>query len=245
MLKEGKVQGVGEMVTSRDNPLSQTGIQQAQGLKARVDAAAADLEAAPLGAQKFLAASAVWMSPLTRAIQTGLIGAASACARVRKVRLVPNAREKRNVGGLDTSGQEVGDGIMPRVKNCTIEAGISADETAALCSLDFDFTEVQYKWWNENSESSETVQARMEDFMAQVRFGPEESIIIVGHSHYFREIFMEFINPDFATAAPGLVEDLQKKKLVNAGVARVELDFEKGEKMITEVELLFETTLVK
>ena len=29
------------------------------------------------------------------------------------------------------------------------------------------------------------------------------------------------------------------------GVARVELDFEKGEKMITEVELLFETTLVK
>jgi len=73
------------------------------------------------------------MSPLTRAVQTGLIGAAAACAKVGKVRLVPNAREKRNLGGLDTSGQEVGEMVMERVVDCTVEAGYTIDEARELC----------------------------------------------------------------------------------------------------------------
>ena len=89
--------------------------------------------------------------------------------------------------------------------------------------------------------------ARMEDFLAQVRFDPEESIIIVGHSHYFREIFAEYIHEDFAAKEPELTVKLQQHKLMNAGVARVELDFSRAKtsKFIQEVELLFGTKLVK
>jgi len=83
----------------------------------------------------------------------------------------------------------------------------------------------------------------MDDFLAQIRFDPAESIIIIGHSHYFREIFTEFIDDSFQAREPGLCKDLQELKLVNAGVARVEMDFNKGEKMIDEVELLFIITI--
>ena len=36
----------------------------------------------------------------------GLIGASSVCEATKKINLVPNAREKRNLGGLDSSGSE-------------------------------------------------------------------------------------------------------------------------------------------
>jgi hypothetical protein len=63
------------------------------------------------------------------------------------------------------------------------------------------------------------------------------------------QIFKEYIDDAFSAQEPELVKELQKKKLVNAGVARVLFDFGKGggaskSKTITEVQLLFGTTLV-
>jgi len=151
MMKEGQVGNVGAMAQSRDNPLSEIGIDQAKTLRGKVEAVASDPSTGTSGEVRFLEANTVWMSPLTRAVQTGLIGAAPACERIGKVRLVPNAREKRNLGGLDTSGQEIGEDVMRRVYTCTCEAGLLKDDVKQLCKQNFDFSEVQL--WKENMES--------------------------------------------------------------------------------------------
>jgi len=245
MLQEGQIQNIGEMMESRDNELSTDGIEQVMGLRNKVSAIADGTNTTATDGEKdFLTAQAIYMSPLTRAVQTGLIGAAPVVQSLRKARLMPNAREKRNLGGKDTSGSEVGEDIMLRVYECTAMSLPEAD-ARALCTLDVDITEVQHKWWNENAENNATVTARMHDFLAQLRYSEEASILVAGHSHYFREIFHDFIHDDFAAANAELAKSLGKLKLMNAGVARVEMDFEKAPKIITNVELLFETKLVK
>ena len=84
-----------------------------------------------------------------------------------------------------------------------------------------------------------------QDFLAQLHYCEEDSIVVVGHSHYFREIFKEFICDEFATKDPELTKGLQKLKLQNAGCAKVVVDYSTGHKMIETVELLFGTELVK
>ena len=81
-------------------------------------------------------------------------------------------------------------------------------------------------------------------------FSTPNSQILVGHSHYFRELFRHFAAPgctltDGAGAALP-TDDMGSKKLSNAGVARCVCDFgaDGGAKPIVEVQLLFETQLV-
>jgi len=45
MLQKGQIQNVGDMATSRDNPLSEAGIAQAAQLREKVDAVAKLLDA--------------------------------------------------------------------------------------------------------------------------------------------------------------------------------------------------------
>jgi len=234
------------MIESRDNPLSEDGIQQVFDLKKKLEACLKKLETASASEKGFFEASAMWASPLTRALQTCLLGCTPANKRIGKIRLMPNAREKRNLGGLDTSGSETGADIVVRAYNCSVSEG-NVEKAIALDAFDqeFDLAEVQYKWWNENSESSDTVKDRMNDFMSQIRYGPEEAIIIVGHSHYFREMFVEYLDDAFAAQNAEFSGELKKMRLSNAGVARVDMDFTKPEKVITKVELLFGTTMMK
>merc|ERR1711990_1322926 len=77
--EKGKIENLASMAESRDNPLSATGIKQVRALETKVKAAAADSEKATPGEKAFLGATSVWMSPLTRAVQTGLIGAQPVC----------------------------------------------------------------------------------------------------------------------------------------------------------------------
>jgi len=237
---------VATMIESRDNPLSEDGIQQVFDLKKKLEACLKKLETASASEKGFFEASAMWASPLTRALQTCLLGCTPANKRIGKIRLMPNAREKRNLGGLDTSGSETGADIVVRAYNCSVSEG-NVEKAIALDAFDqeFDLAEVQYKWWNENSESSDTVKDRMNDFMSQIRYGPEEAIIIVGHSHYFREMFVEYLDDAFAAQNAEFSGELKKMRLSNAGVARVDMDFTKPEKVITKVELLFGTTMMK
>jgi hypothetical protein len=78
----------------------------------------------------FLNAEVVLCSPLTRAIQTALVSTQPILNRTRKLLLRANAREKRNLGGRDSSGQAVGkavpkralDGLKKLVDGPTFEA---------------------------------------------------------------------------------------------------------------------------
>ena len=84
----------------------------------------------------------------------------------------------------------------------------------------------------------------------QVRFAPQRSIVLVGHSHYFRELLRHFRSDQCvaldASGFPIESKDLDAKKLSNAGIARVELDFEASEVTpVREFQLLFQTELIK
>ena len=67
------------------------------------------------------------------------------------------------------------------------------------------------------------------ELLVQVRFGAASSQILVGHSHFFRELCRKFRAPHCVlldAAGEALpVDQLDSKKLSNAGVAKCTLDF--------------------
>ena len=77
--------------------------------------------------------------------------------------------------------------------------------TDLLCCVNFDSTEVsQGKWWVDTKETRASVHDRIEEMLCQVEYAEESDIIIVGHSHYFREIFRHYVCEEFRSANPRL-----------------------------------------
>jgi len=91
------------------------------------------------------------------------------------------------------------------------------------------------------------VAARLAEFMRQVRYAPEEAIVLVGHSHWIRELLRANLHASVAAAEPAFAKQLRSRKLSNCGVARLDLDFGEGAAAtpIVGVRLLAGTTLVK
>ena len=110
------------------------------------------------------------------------------------------------------------------------------------------------QWWVGSAESEEAVRARIDDALCQLRFSPESSAVIVGHSHYFREMLRAFCADgcalyDAAAATEpkeGGMQECCEKKLENAGVAQLDVDWGvDADKPIQSVRLLFGTRLVE
>ena len=103
------------------------------------------------------------------------------------------------------------------------------------------------QWWLGSKEAEEQVVERTAELLAQLRYCESTSIVVVGHSHYFRELFRSFIDASALQQGSGMpdLQELQKKKLMNCGVAAVDVDWSLGaEKPIRGVRLLFGTELV-
>ena len=107
------------------------------------------------------------------------------------------------------------------------------------------------QWWVGSAESEEAVRARIDDALAQLRFSSESSCVIVGHSHYFREMLRAFCAESCELyhgekmeqdVYPGGMEAARSMKLENAGVAALEMDWDKSPDLpIQSVRLLFGT----
>ena len=80
--------------------------------------------------------------------------------------------------------------------------------------------------------------------MQQIQYSAAASIVLVGHSHFFRELLRANLSAGVAKSAPELAKELASKKLSNCGVACLELDFETGGPPIVDVQLLAGTRLV-
>ena len=232
------------MLSDVDHPLNATGRAQAETLLAALRKGGAQ-------ADELLDAEAVMCSPLTRAVQTCLIGLEPLLLRgAGVVHLNPNLREKRNAGGKDSSGKWVGAQLERGVHSALDK--LFADEparAATLKSVPFGLEHVQNKWWLGSKESVDLVKERIAELMYQVRFAEPRSQVIVGHSHYFRELFRHFAAPacTLADAAGKVlpVAEMTGKKLSNAGVAKCVLDFDAHpDAPVVEVQLLFGTELV-
>eukprot|EP00760_Papus_ankaliazontas_P012516 PhM_4_TR15341/c0_g1_i1/m.94665 len=264
---------LGIMLTLRDHGLSVAGVEQAEKLCAAVQkelmgsaltgsftsriktwrsGSNTPATSTTLSEQDFLQSRQVVCSPLTRAVQTALIGLQPLLGREgRSVILSPNVREKRNFGGRDTSGTAYVGSTEVRIRNAVHE--LYPDNPARvtdLLAVVFDNSEVQGHWWSDQSETKRSVHERIEETFHQIQYMPAESVIIVGHSHWFREVFRMCLSEEFAEKNPTLVGNLGKYVMQNCGVVGCTLDFDgfrRGSgncKLITDVKFLFDSKLV-
>ena len=89
---------------------------------------------------------------------------------------------------------------------------------------------------------------RLATLLRQVQYAPDEVVVLVGHSHWFREFLRAYLGDAVAARDAAFASELTSKKLSNAGVARVDLDFgpdQRATRPIVDVQLLAGTTLVK
>lgn len=220
------------MLTRKDHVLSAKGRLQAQGLERRLQQAGTKAEKA------MLMPDAVISSPLTRAVQTAVLGLRPLLGKCT-LRLIPDIRERRNWGGRDSSGTRVGNDVIDKVKQ-HLPSEYSEIVDRVDCS------DVETQWWSDAKEDSAAMQERMNSFLDQLQAMPEKCIIIVGHSHFFRDLFHHFASKDMETVG-ALPDDFCTKKLSNCGVAAVNFDFKRrgaGTGCITKAELIYGSSLV-
>ena len=255
-----KAQGslnLGGMYSQVDHPLSAGGRRQAEALAEAIQAgiaagtaagATAEQQKEAAALQDLCASKLVLSSPLTRALQTCLMALGPALReRQQVVRLSPNARERLNHGSADSFGAALGAGaVRSRLvdKTAELHGGNVAAAEAALGDIPLDDLEVRTRWWSAVPETKEAMAKRLEALLQQVRYEPEESIVLVGHSHHIRELLKANLHPSVAERDSEYASLLKKYKLANCGVACLDLDFGADGPPIMDVRLLVGTRLV-
>jgi len=233
--KMGRLQNMTEV----DHPLSTLGKSQAEALCAKLEAAVLQ------GSSDVAAATTVIASPLTRATQTALIATGPIIRRTGKpLWLTRWAREKRNAGGRDTTGVAVGSKeVEARIRKET-EKVYGSDKAGAQKVLrqELECSEINSKWWDDSAESKTDFAARIEELLGVIRYSPDSTLVLVGHSHCFRALCNYAVDPHAELIGLTLPE-MQQRKLVNCGVMRCSFDFRR-DKPLTRAELVFGTTMV-
>mmetsp|Transcript_6825 Transcript_6825/g.15324 ORF Transcript_6825/g.15324 Transcript_6825/m.15324 type:complete len:230 (+) Transcript_6825:666-1355(+) len=163
--KAQKEKDVASMLSNVDHPLNEAGRSQAEGLQSRLSSGGA-------AAEEMAGAELIMCSPLTRALQTCLIGLQPILVPAdgigRGVLLNPNLREKRNFGGKDSSGKWVGDKLQEGVHSALRMLYADSPSTAeALIGVPLDLKNVQDKWWLGSAESEHHVVDRITETMSQ------------------------------------------------------------------------------
>jgi hypothetical protein len=243
------------MAKSYDHPLSALGVQQARQLRsswagAGPESADPDGAALPLcelseedakHARQIQGAQRMYTSPLTRALQTAMIGfMGHPCAAESGagISLVCSAREVKTLGGFDTVGIATGQSVLERA--CTQSEGHLADgELEALRSTKLDLREVASKWWTSvvDYDTSDTIGRRIRELLLRIRYdscvsgddGAEERrpsiAIVVAHSLIIREIIRRCTVPGSRFDATELAKELAVGKLENGGTIALDIGF--------------------
>lgn len=219
-----------EMGRQTDHPLSAKGRAQAEALSARLARASADGASGGSEQLLFQPGVAFCSSPLTRAIQTAVIALGPTMVKQGdcsgELTLMANAREKQNFGGLDTHSTKVGAQVLQSTLDQLRDVYAGGEDILDTFSqLRFDTQEVQDRWWcEEQAESPERLNQRLEEFLSQLLCFPATVVVVVGHSHFFRSFFQRFLSEEFRVRQPAFAQQLAKSKLNNCGVVRLELD---------------------
>ena len=86
--------------------------------------------------------------------------------------------------------------------------------------IHFDDLEVRSRWWSAGPENKDGVAQRLTAFLHQVQYAPVESVVLVGHSHWIRELLKANLNPCVAEKDAAFASQLTKQKLSNCGRVR-------------------------
>ena len=88
-------------------------------------------------------------------------------------------------------------------------------------TIKVDVSEAEEDWWG--PEGARAVTDRLQAFLDRLRLADEDTIVVVGHSLFFRTVFDNFASPA-AKRKDSTLAHLGRKKLRNAAVARVTLN---------------------
>jgi broad specificity phosphatase PhoE len=222
-----------EMYRTTNHPLSETGRNQAENLGCRLAQAAKQRNpaVAPL-----LRPDVIYASPLTRAVQTAAISFGPLVMKLNdlnEIVLMANARERKNWGGADSRSTCLGNDVprhaLEELRKLYPPSSDNAGVVDTFTKMRFDTQEVQDNWWCEGSSESPTeLAARLQEFMAQLIYSPHKTAVVVGHSHFFREVFRNFLAEELKNSKADFCHDLCNMKLSNCGVIRVDLDPRRG-----------------
>eukprot|EP00397_Hematodinium_sp_SG-2012_P010649 GEMP01010770.1.p1 GENE.GEMP01010770.1~~GEMP01010770.1.p1 ORF type:complete len:572 (+),score=116.17 GEMP01010770.1:398-2113(+) len=117
------------------------------------------------------------VSPHRRTMQTALIA-----TRTLRIHLDPRMREFTS--GPDGHANTVGQQIFNRAEEELHKMGVKKISNAII-----DDSAVQESWWSHRFETTKKVDMRIKDFLRDLQYLPEEQIIIVGHSRWFKRMF--------------------------------------------------------
>eukprot|EP00913_Durusdinium_trenchii_P019746 g18562.t1 len=191
------------MVRTTDHSLSAKGREQAEklchALRTELEKDLAGTAHPSIG--PMLRPGMIMTSPLGRALQTAVIAygpiltkAAAPCKN--QMVLAPNCKEP-----------------------CSCEKFM----VSTFEQMQFDLEEVKDTWWPPGqSESTKQLQARLEEFMYQLLFASQQSIVVFGHSLFFQQLMRRFFSDSYRPNE--LAQRLSTGKLPNCGVVRLDLD---------------------
>ena len=236
------------MLEQVDHPLNSTGIQQCQALhqawkQARDTVGEMNSEDAR-EVEMFLSADAVWSSPLTRTLQTCLIGLQGHPALLSTtsgphVTLLAAAREIKKVGGQDTVSKSLGKDVLPRARETmALDSSLTEAEVAEICDhIEIDPFDAAGRWWTNatDADSNGELEGRFYGMVSSLRHHKVEQgaghghtpSICVAHSLVLREFFRRFLDPELRARDP-FCQQLTQDKMGNASMVKVVLDFGPG-----------------
>jgi broad specificity phosphatase PhoE len=229
------------MLKEYDHGLSATGKVQAVGLAQDISASVVNGQARNPDAGELLSATRIFCSPLTRAIQTSLIGLqAHPVMRRTGLVLTKDVREIKKIGGFDTVGIEQGAAkIRARVlKEMKTLYPTALEEVGMLTGVAIDAGDATNEWWTppEQADSKQAVESRIDDLFLKLQFAVDDTIIVTGHSLLWKHMYKTRGSAHLGPEAGAF----GKCKMPNCGVVKCEIDFSKPrDRMITSLKLLF------
>ena len=221
-----------------DHALTAVGVAQAEALRSRV-------RAVPRNSDErldFDAATVIYCSPLTRAVQTALVALAAhpALRRHTGIILAPECRELTYpVGGFDSikgeDGRTVAAKVLRRARKVVdgrslipIERGIARIDASELAAKD--------DWFG--FETRRDASKRLRTFVERLKTIPDTTIIVVGHSLFFQALVANFADAASKRRDPTL-KFLAHHKLKNAAIAKLALNCSEPHHPIVAATLVF------
>lgn len=230
-----------------DHALNHEGIEQAESLNALYRAARENGSSNSLE-QQFFNADQVFSSPLTRALQTCLLGLETHPAMAKGVTLLASAREKKGQGGLDTVG--IMSGVADIKKRAASELqGVWGEQVFEEKKSCLDVKLIEYdagdKWWTpvEHRDDAQRLAARINDLCSTLHYSDFKTGIVTGHSLFFRELCKTKMSPEFEAANPEFAKQLKKHKMNNAACLAIKMEWpdpeDEDSAVITDYKFLF------
>lgn len=179
----------------------------------------------------FHAETTIMASPFTRAVETSLLALEGHPAvKSGGIQLQRNLRETKNIGSMDTVGRWQGDDIIEEVtreltdENVEVEGVTTFDGTM----VNVDAYDATGQWWTpvHLSETRAEVLERQRVFLRTLRWHSSDVFILVGHSHFFKELCRNFISEKFKKEDRNFTGKLSRTKLDNAACLCIEITWE-------------------